>query len=87
MLVIDLDETLLHTDKTISNFSEDILKKVCAAGIEIVFATARPIRAITYFLKQVQCDATICHNGAVTLLDGEKLGIAMVFPSSRRNKY
>jgi hydroxymethylpyrimidine pyrophosphatase-like HAD family hydrolase len=29
MLAIDLDETLLHTDKTISGFSVDILKRAC----------------------------------------------------------
>lgn len=74
MLVIDLDETLLHTDKTISGFSEDVFKKVCAAGIKVVFATARPVRAIKHFLKQVQCDAFICHNGAVTISDGKKVG-------------
>lgn len=74
MIVLDLDETLLHTDKTISLFSEEILQKACDRGIKIVFATARPIRATIEYQKQVRCDAVICHNGTVTLSEGKKIG-------------
>ncbi|MCK9618883.1 MAG: HAD family hydrolase [Lentimicrobiaceae bacterium] len=74
MLVIDLDETLLHNDKTISQFSEEVLQKASMEGIKIVFATARPIRATRDFQKQISCDAVICHNGTLTLVDGKLIG-------------
>jgi Cof subfamily protein (haloacid dehalogenase superfamily) len=95
MLVIDLDETLLNTDKTISLFSEDVLKIACSTGIKIVFATARPFRAIKHYLLQVQCAAIICHNGAITFLDGKRIGKGYGVPinearqilTSLQNKY
>ena len=42
MLVIDLDNTLLRSDKTISGYTEKVLKRVRDAGIRTAFATARP---------------------------------------------
>lgn len=72
MLVIDLDDTLLHTNKTISLFTENVLNKACEAGIKIVFASARPIRTIKSYLMQVKCGAVIYHNGAITQINGQK---------------
>lgn len=74
MLAIDLDNTLLHTDKTISAYTEKVLRKACSKGIKIVFATARPYRVVKQYLRQVQCGAVICHNGAVTFINGQKSG-------------
>ncbi len=74
MLAVDLDETLLHSDKTISPFTQEILSQACVKGIKIVIATARPYRVIRQYLKQVQCAAVICHNGAVTFMNGQKTG-------------
>ncbi len=71
MLVFDLDETLLRTDKTISLYTQEVLKKAQKAGIKIVFATARPYRAIKHFMEQVDCNTAVYHNGAAALLDGE----------------
>lgn len=73
-LVIDLDDTLLRTDKTVSGFTCGILEKSRAVGIKLVFATARPVRAIRQYICRIPCDAVICHNGAVTLPDGENVG-------------
>lgn len=74
MLVIDFDETLLHTDKTISEFSISVLRQAHDFGIKIVFATARPIRTMKYFLAQLWQDAVIYHNGAVTMIGENKMG-------------
>lgn len=41
MIVTDLDETLLKTDKTVSQYTIDIIKKVRNQGIRFIFATAR----------------------------------------------
>lgn len=41
MIVTDLDETLLRSDKTISQYTIDTLRNVKHKGIKIIFATAR----------------------------------------------
>ena len=45
MIVTDLDGTLLRDDKTISDFTIDIIKKYQSKGGIFVAATARPVRA------------------------------------------
>ncbi len=71
MVVTDLDGTLLKNDKTISAYTENILKHLKEKGILFVVATARPVRAVKDELPFVKYDAAIFHNGAV-VLDGEK---------------
>ena len=41
MIVTDLDDTLFRTDKSISKYTIDIIKKVRKMGIKTIFATAR----------------------------------------------
>ena len=41
LLAIDLDDTLVREDNTISDYTRSILKKVQAKGIHIVIATGR----------------------------------------------
>lgn len=41
MLAIDLDETLLRSDNTISEYTRQILRKSLAQGVRIVIATGR----------------------------------------------
>lgn len=80
MLVIDLDDTLLHTDKTISTFTKAALEKASSAGIKVVIASARPIRAVKQVMVQIHCDAIICHNGAVIISDGEMVNCSYRVP-------
>ncbi len=63
MIVLDLDETLLRSDKTISPYTEAVLQKAREAGIRLVLATGRPKRSSVGYYNQLQCDALICHNG------------------------
>jgi len=68
MIVTDLDDTLLRSDKTISAYTAQVLGRVRERGVKLVFATARPIRAVYEFpdlLDYVTFDAMIFHNGAV----------------------
>ncbi|MDR3314575.1 MAG: HAD-IIB family hydrolase [Oscillospiraceae bacterium] len=83
MIVTDLDRTLLHTDKSISDYTVQVLRRCRAAGIKIVFATARPLRgALPYtdaaekpagapWASTLETDALVLHNGALLLADGE----------------
>ncbi|MCL2378448.1 MAG: HAD family hydrolase [Defluviitaleaceae bacterium] len=72
MIITDLDRTLLRTDKTISGYTMDILRRLRAKGLRLVFATARPMRTVTQFLGDIPTDALILHNGAV-IYAGDKL--------------
>lgn len=65
LIVSDLDGTLLRSDKTISEFTDNILKKCRDAGIYLAFATARPIRAVTEYLDIIKPIGRIYHNGAI----------------------
>lgn len=67
MIVTDLDGTLLKDDKTISQYTADVLEKVRRKGVLFIIATARPIRAVKQFLPFLKYDAAIFHNGAVVV--------------------
>jgi len=41
MIALDLDGTLLHDDKTVSNYSKTIIQKCREKGIKVIFATVR----------------------------------------------
>ncbi len=63
-IITDLDRTLLHTDKTISEYTLQVLKKCHENGILVMVATARPERAILDYHRQVYFDAMTVMNGA-----------------------
>ena len=44
-IVTDLDDTLLRYDKTVSQFTIDILTRCREKGIKLIIATARSNRA------------------------------------------
>ena len=67
-IITDLDRTLLHTDKSISPYTVDIFKKCRENGFVILTASARPLRDIIQFNKQIQFDAIVATNGAVISL-------------------
>ena len=71
MIVTDLDNTLLRRDKTISAFTESVLRQCLERGISIVFATARPERAT----RQWQIHHPLCYviaNNGATITQGQK---------------
>jgi len=72
MIVTDLDNTLLRSDKTISAYTKSVFARLRERGIKIVFATARPKRTINHFMDDIPADAVIVHNGAV-IYSAEKL--------------
>ncbi len=67
-IITDLDRTLLRTDKTISEYTLDIMRKCHDRGIAIMAATARPERSILQYHKQICFDAITTMNGARTIL-------------------
>lgn len=71
MIVTDLDQTLLQTDKTISRYTAAIMKQCRAKGIRVIFATARPKRTVNRFLTDVSVDGLVLHNGAVVYAENK----------------
>lgn len=63
-VIVDFDRTLLHTDKTISPYTADVLRKCREHGIRVMAATARPLRTTEPYSKIVEFDAMAVSNGA-----------------------
>lgn len=63
LIVLDLDDTLLHSDKTISEYSRIILDKCQKLGCKIVVNTARSYIRTINFAKQINSDFICSFNG------------------------
>ncbi len=70
-IIVDLDRTLLRTDKTVSPYTAEVLRKCKERGIGIMVATARPLRAIKSYCEVIDFDAMVVSNGA-RVIWGEK---------------
>ena len=73
---LDMDGTLLRDDKTISKYTEDILKKAIEKGIYVLPATGRVHIGIPECIRKMDgVQYGICSNGAsvLNLLTGEEL--------------
>ncbi|MEE6452795.1 Cof-type HAD-IIB family hydrolase [Gottfriedia acidiceleris] len=70
-VVLDLDGTLLNSNKEVSQRNFDALRFIHNAGIPIIIATARPPRTIKYLLpKEIQEIAIfVYYNGALIIND------------------
>lgn len=73
LILSDLDETLLHSDKTISDYSARIFKKCRQRGILIGFCTSRGKPNITSFENKINPDICICNGGASIYQNGTLL--------------
>lgn len=63
-IIVDLDRTLLRTDKTLSDDSVSVLQACRQRGIKLMVATARPLREAVQFCEKVAFDAMTASNGA-----------------------
>ena len=71
IILTDLDETLLHSDKTISSYTEYVLSQCRACGILVGFCTSRGMAGIRNYIKQIQPDIVICNGGACIYYNDE----------------
>ena len=65
LIAVDLDKTLLHSDKTLSAFSAQTLCTCRNAGIRVVLATARTEAYCEEVVRAVCPDAVISCSGAL----------------------
>ncbi len=68
LLSIDLDGTLLTSDKRISPRTEAAVRRACDAGVEVAICTARPPRSAKPFYNALGLDTElIAYNGAMVV--------------------
>ena len=67
-IITDLDRTLLRTDKSLSGYTIEVLKKCKAQGIKVMAATARPERTVTDYDAAIGFDAVTVMNGAKVMV-------------------
>lgn len=83
-VIVDLDRTLLRTDKTISPYTAAVLKECRKKGIKIMVATARPLRAIEQYCKIVDFDAMVVSNGARVICGDQRTEYGLCQQSAAR---
>lgn len=72
-IVCDLDRTILHMDKSISDYTRGILRRCRGRGIRVLAASARPERTVREFGIVEEFDALVTLNGARVVLPGRVL--------------
>ena len=63
-LVVDLDRTLLRSDKTLSSYTLGVLGRCKEMGMKLIVATARPFRTAEEYCRMIRADAIVVSNGA-----------------------
>lgn len=71
VIFFDLDDTLLDSQKKISEYSRRILEKCREMGIKIGFVTSRTLRKLSDLLEGVSYDFLAAYNGAWITIEGE----------------
>ncbi|MBR6442250.1 MAG: HAD hydrolase family protein [Clostridia bacterium] len=66
-VIVDFDRTLLHTDKTVSDYTVKVLREWQETGARLFAATARPERTIGAYCEKIPFDAVTTLNGARTI--------------------
>src|SRR5688500_4266904 len=82
---IDLDDTLLRTDGTLSPRNWAALRHWQEDGRRIVIATGRPGRSVNRSLPEVLHGLPlVCYNGAEVYVDGHKVYENLIAPEDTR---
>ena len=83
-IVVDLDKTLLHTDKTISSYTIDVLRQCRKYDIKIMIATARPLRDTIRYYETIPFDAMTVSNGARIICENQETKHGILPQSAKR---
>ena len=83
-IIVDLDRTLLRTDKSISTYTLEIIKKCHERGILVMAASARPLRDLRTYVPILGLDAFTATNGAVIALPSHKMEFGIRRESGER---
>ena len=65
LIALDMDGTLLNSNREISNETKEYLKKLSKQGHTIVISSGRPFRSIKKYYDELELTSpSICYNGA-----------------------
>ena len=84
LLSMDLDDTLLRSDKTISPFTLDVLDRCREKGVLTAFNTARGEIHCTSLIEQAKPDFVISSSGAMITRGGERVDVMPLTPAQTR---
>ena len=70
MIVTDLDSTLLRSDKTISEYTQEVFERLHEQNILVAFATSRAMRASERFREIIKPNIDITSGGAIAVMGG-----------------
>lgn len=73
LIVTDIDNTLLRSDKSISEYTADIFKLCRERGIKIAVATARSESACRRVAEIIKPDAIVSSGGALVRVDDKSI--------------
>ncbi len=86
IIALDLDETLLRSDKSLSSRTLDLLQQWREHGNEIVVATGRPPRSVDEVIPDLLQDVPwVCYNGAEVQLNGRTTFVDLIPTESARH--
>lgn len=83
-IITDLDNTLLHTDKSMSQYTVNTLRQCHDNGILVMAASARPFRSVRAYSEQLSFDAVTTLNGAAVILPQNELIFSISAESSEK---
>lgn len=85
LVAMDLDNTLLDSEKQISKHTEEVLKEAIRRGVYIVPATGRIFKAIPEFLRDIPgVRYAVCCNGATVYDQKENKIILQIIYQKKR---
>ena len=73
LVLVDLDGTLFHNDKSISEYSKQIIKKIQEKGIQFGICTSRAYINAYKFLEGIKPDVFISNGGGMVRIGEEKI--------------
>lgn len=80
LVAIDLDGTLLNSDKKVSRKNFEIIKKLRAKGIFVVIATGRPLGGFSWILDDLELnsddDYSITNTGSLIIKNKNKSDVS-----------
>jgi len=65
LIAVDLDHTLLRTDKNISKYTKSVFERVREKGILIAYVTARAQKSSERFCRQIEPHVFVANSGAL----------------------
>jgi Cof subfamily protein (haloacid dehalogenase superfamily) len=73
VLFLDIDGTLVKPDDTIEDSAKEAITQVQAKGLEVFFATGRPLHEIVDLAKELNISSFIGYNGAYAIYQGKDI--------------